>query len=225
MNCVHKNPPLCMSGGCAVDCLCKGNTVHFRIWLDVDDRAAVECVDPFHAEDVVLACDEFGDAEGEGIRAAGRAAGEYAVNLPCGGRDGLEDIPFRQMRPVEDDEVFVLLDFEQSVREVRMNRNLRDLLTHASLPWDVCKAFVVIMNDADFLKLHDASLLRKRIKIELHRCSPISVLRIGRVTFLHLLLRSFDHPVTAARSVLCFSFLGYSIKHFVYFVKCFRVPF
>ena len=137
-----------MSGGCAVDCLCKGNTVHFRIRLDVNDTAAVKCVESLHAEDVSVAFDEFGDAEGEGIRAAGRAAGEYAVNLPCGGRDGLEDIPFRQMRPVEDDEVFVLLDFEQSVREVRMNRNLRDLFAHASLPRDVREVFVGVMNDA-----------------------------------------------------------------------------
>ena len=131
--------------------LWEDDAVHFGIWLDVDDGAAVEGIESLHAEDVSLACDEFGDAEGEGVRPAGRAAGEYAVKLPCGGWDGLEDVAFGQMCPVEYDEVFVLLDFEQPVREVRMNRNLRDLFAHASLPRDVREVFVGVMNNADFL--------------------------------------------------------------------------
>ena len=61
--------------------LWEDDAVHFGIWLDVDDAAAVERIESLHTEDVSLARDEFGDAEGERIRATGGAAGEYAVNF------------------------------------------------------------------------------------------------------------------------------------------------
>ena len=59
--------------------LWEDDAVHFGIWLDVDDGAAVEGIESLHAEDGSLACDEFGDAEGEGVRPAGRAARKDAM--------------------------------------------------------------------------------------------------------------------------------------------------
>ena len=91
--------------------LWEDDAVHFGIWFDIDDGAAIEGIKPFHAEDVSVAFDEFSDAEGEGIRATGGAAGEYAMYFPCCGWDGFQKVAFRQMCPVEDDEVFVLLNF------------------------------------------------------------------------------------------------------------------
>ena len=59
--------------------LWEDNAVHFGIWFDVDDAAAVERIESLHTEDVSLARDEFGDAEGEGVRPAGRAARKDAM--------------------------------------------------------------------------------------------------------------------------------------------------
>ena len=50
-----------------------------------------------------------------------RDSGKDSVEFLCGGWDGFQKVAFCQMCPVEDDEVFVLLDFEQSVRIVRMD--------------------------------------------------------------------------------------------------------
>ena len=104
--------------------LWEDDAVHLRIWLDIDDGTAIEGIEPLNAEGVSLVRDEFGDTEGEGVRPAGRAARKDTVNLFRGGWDGLEEVPLRQMCPVEDDEVFVLLDFEQSVRKGRVNLDL-----------------------------------------------------------------------------------------------------
>ena len=61
--------------------LWEDDAVYFGIWFDVDDAAAVERIEPLHAEAVSVAFNEFDDAEGERIWATGGAAGEYTVNF------------------------------------------------------------------------------------------------------------------------------------------------
>ena len=138
--------------------LWEDDAVHFRIWLDVDDGAAVKGVESLHAEDVSVAFDEFDDAEGKGVRATGGAARKDSVNLLGRRRECLQNVALRQMCPVENDQILVLLDAQEPVGEFRMNLDRRDLLAHASLPRNIREIFVGIPDNADFLKLHNVFL-------------------------------------------------------------------
>ena len=105
-----------------------------RVYLDVDDRRPVECVQPPHLQDSVFCPDEVDHTERDRVRAVGRADGKYPFLGRCPGRDCPENCPVRPFEPAQDPEVLLPFDLPEGGAVFFINHYLGDGIGQAPLP-------------------------------------------------------------------------------------------
>ena len=130
----YTHHPFCLHFLCAVDIS--------RIYLDIDDRRPVECVQSPYLQNVIIYVNQVDHADRDRVRAIGRTDSKYPFLRGCPGRDCPEDSTICPVKPAENPEMLLPFNLPESRAVFFFDPDLGYGLGEPSLPGSIAFFFV-----------------------------------------------------------------------------------